>query len=531
MTHRLGIILLFAVCFSATAHGAPAVVVARKPSLTCPKTEMGDAGLQGRYERMWKQYSESVEEATKTLQAELEKQTKSATGSGNLDLALFWQGLEKQYDQTGELLWDDSSQKKTWKERFGDVPYPMAFGGTVKKASEAYASAMQDLEKAYEELVTELTKAERLDDAVKVRREGNKLLAVEASASGSETAPRSLREHRADRQKLVSSGGGNASSEASVDTALKWLMLHQQDDGGWSFATECDCRNACHPSCRVDRAGATGLALLPFLARGYTEKDGPYKKQLGKAVGFLAELSNKNQGNLIRDGGTISSHAYALIALNEFGELTGRKELNQPIQMALMAVVQADKNGPGWSSTPSDKPDMLTTASVIAGVTSLPSHGTWKWSPQHSLKRAVAFLDQVQYDDRTQYGLFAPEDCPPAGTSTSAGLASRLTLGWNKENPALRKGASSVAKKGPSDDILYDYYATNIMYALKGDMWVAWNSRMRERLVMAQSRDGHSAGSWLEGFDKSQDAQRMGRLYVTALATLILEVYYRYPGL
>jgi hypothetical protein len=506
-------------------------MVAKKPSLVCPQTKMGNVDLQARYELMWRQYSESIDEATKKLQADLKMQAKSATGSGNLDLALFWKGLAKQYDQTGELRWDEPSEKKTWKDRFGKDPFPEDVADAVKDASESYASAMQILEKGYEGLVAELTKAERLEDALKVRREGNALLAGKASAKEPEKAPKSLREHRADRQRLVSVKGGNASSEASVEGALKWLINHQQDDGGWSFATACDCRSTCHPSCRADRAGATGLALLPFLACGYTDKDGPYKKQLGKAVMFLAELSNKHQGNLIRDGGTISSHAYALIALSEFGELTSRKQLNQPIQMALMAIVQADKNGPGWGSTPSDKPDMLTTASVIAGLKGLPTHSKWNWSPQYSLKRAVAFLDQVQYDDRSQYGLFAPDDCPPAGTSTSAGLASRLTLGWNKENPALWKGASSVAKKGPSDDILYDYYATNILYALEGDMWLAWTSRMRERLVTAQSRDGHSAGSWLEGFEKSEEAQRMGRLYVTALATLILEVYYRYPGL
>ena len=117
MTRSLVIALLGAVCFTATAQGAPPVGVAKKPSLTCPQTEMGDADLQARYEGMWKQYSESVDEATTKLRTELEKQAKSATGSGNLDLALFWKDLGKQYDQTGELRWDDPSQKKTWKAK------------------------------------------------------------------------------------------------------------------------------------------------------------------------------------------------------------------------------------------------------------------------------------------------------------------------------------------------------------------------------------------------------------------------------
>jgi hypothetical protein len=504
-------------------------MVAKKPSLVCPQTKMGNVDLQARYEMMWRQYSESIDEATKKLQAELEMQAKSATGSGNLDLALFWKGLAKQCDQTAELRWDEPSEKKTWKDRFGKAPFPEDVADAVKDASESYASAMQSLEKGYEGLVTELTKAERLEDALKVRREGNALLAGKASAKEPEKAPKSLREHRADRQRLVSSKGGNASSEASVETALKWLMLHQQDDGGWSFATACDCRSTCHPSCRADRAGATGLALLPFLARGYTDKDGPYKKQLGKAVMFLAELSKKHQGNLIKTGGGMSSQSYATLALSECEEMTHDKRLGLPRQLALNFILTTNKEKPGWGAVANEPGDTLTTACVMSVARSIRSFD--RYSADAYAKKTVEFLDRVQYDDRSQYGLFTPDDCPPAGTSTSAGLASRLTLGWNKENPALWKGASSVAKKGPSDDILYDYYATNILYALEGDMWVAWNSRMRERLVTAQSRDGHSAGSWLEGFEKSEEAQRMGRLYVTALATLILEVYYRYPGL
>lgn len=529
MSRLLCTCVCLAVYGAIPAQGAPSVVVAKKPSLICPRTEMGDADLQVRYEQMWTQYSESVEGATKNLEAELEKQTKSATGSGNLDLALFWKGLAEQYDQTGELRWDDPSQKKTWKDRFGKAPFPEDVTDAVQDASESYASALQSLEKGYEELVKEFTKADKLKEAVKVRSEGNALLSGKASTKQSETAPKSLREHRADRQRLVSSRGGNASSEASVDSALKWLILHQQDDGGWSFASGCDCRNTCHPSCKADRAGATGLALLPFLARGYTHKDGPYKKQLGKAVGFLADVSNKNQGNLVKTGGGMSSQSYATLALSECEEMTSDKRLSLPRQLALNFIREKDKDKPGWGAIANEPGDTLTTASVMSVARSIRLFD--RYSADAYAKKTAEFLNRVQYDEGAQYGLFAPEDRPPAGPSTSAGLASRLSLGWKIDHPALQKGVTTLFKRGPADDILYNYYATNVLFAMAGDRWIAWNSRMRERLVTAQSRDGHSAGSWLEGFDNSEEAQRMGRLYVTALATLILEVYYRYPGL
>jgi hypothetical protein len=139
---------------------------------------------------MWERYSADVDEATKKVRGEIEKQTKSATATGNLDLALFWRTTGKEFEQTGELRWDDASLKKTWGDRFGESPFPKEFNVAVKKASEAYASARKNLEKGYGELVAEFTKAEKLEEAVKVRGEIKGLLAEKAPASEPAPAPK-----------------------------------------------------------------------------------------------------------------------------------------------------------------------------------------------------------------------------------------------------------------------------------------------------------------------------------------------------
>jgi hypothetical protein len=185
-----GLLLYGMISPPAYSAPAPTVVVAKKPSPFCPQTEMGDADLQARYEKMWKQYSESIDEASKKVRAELEKQTKSATSSGNLDLSLFWVGLIEQYLQEGELRWDESSQKKTWNERFGDATFPIEFGVAVKKASEAFATANRNLEKGYGELVAEWTKAEDLQQAVKIRNEMKRLFADNMPAQEPVPAPK-----------------------------------------------------------------------------------------------------------------------------------------------------------------------------------------------------------------------------------------------------------------------------------------------------------------------------------------------------
>ncbi len=62
-----------------------------------------------------------------------------------------------------------------------------------------------------------------------------------------------------------------------------------------------------------------------------------------------------------------------------------------------------------------------------------------------------------------------------------------------------------------------------------GDEWNNWNKVMRDSLIKAQETEGHSAGSWY--IEKGAHHQQGGRLYCTALSTMILEVYYRHMPL
>jgi hypothetical protein len=103
-----------------------------------------------------------------------------------------------------------------------------------------------------------------------------------------------------------------------------------------------------------------------------------------------------------------------------------------------------------------------------------------------------------------------------------------MPLGWKKDNPALQRGVARLARIGPTSDLYYDYYATQVLHHMEGDMWVAWNTKMRDTLVKTQAKNGHEAGSWYDSVDGGYGPQVVGRLYCTSLATMILEVYYRH---
>ena len=369
-------------------------------------------------------------------------------------------------------------------------------------------------------------------------------LAVELSDFGSETAPAADVAAtigvaggtgtglggRAKRAELAGTTGAGAGTATAVDRALKWFIEHQMDDGGWSFdLTECPkCRGKCSHSGDAgrskDRAGATAMALLPFLGRGYTHKEGPYKMQIERGIAFLATQAANGQGKVYGPGGSMYSQGLAGIALSESYGMTQDNRLAQPTQLALNFIMSAqDPRGGGWRYSPGQPGDTSAVGWQIMALKS--GNMAYLQVDPLTIKKAVEFLDSVQDDSGSAYGYADPGK----GLGTSAvGLLCRMYLGWKKDNAALQRGVERLAKAGPTADLYYSYYATQIMHHMEGDMWVAWNDKMKKMLLDAQAKDGHEAGSWYDGVNGGNGAHAAGRVYCTSLATMILEVYYRH---
>ena len=332
------------------------------------------------------------------------------------------------------------------------------------------------------------------------------------------------------RQQLIQTGGGSSQSEAAVESGLKWIIQHQMPDGGWSFnlsaCPSCNgqCTHGVDKGVGADRCGATSMALLPFLGRGYTHKEGPYKKQIEAGVGFLAAMTVKGQGKAYAAGGNMYSQGLAGIVLSESYAMTQDRRLQLPAQAALNYIMAAqDPAGGGWRYAPKQAGDTSAVGWQLMALKS--GHMAFLQVSPLTIKKAVEFLNTVQQDDGATYGY----DVPGNGAGTSAvGLLCRMYLGWKKDHPALQRGVDRLAKMGPSKDLYFDYYATQILHHVEGDRWVSWNTRMRDMLVKEQAKKGHEAGSWYDGVDGGHGAHAAGRLYCTSLATMILEVYYRH---
>ena len=333
------------------------------------------------------------------------------------------------------------------------------------------------------------------------------------------------------RQQLIQTGGGTAQSEAAVEQSLKWFIQHQMPDGGWSFDLKAcpSCQGQCSHSGDKgrgeDRCGATALAILPFLGRGYTHKEGPYKKQLEAGIGFLAGMAVQGQGKCYGKGGTMYSQGLAGIVLSESYAMTRDKRLQVPAQAALNFIMNGqDPNGGGWRYNPKQPGDTSAVGWQLMALKS--GNMAFLQVNPLTIRKAIVFLDSVQSDDGAQYGY--DDKSAPTPARSAVGLLCRMYLGWKRDHPALQRGVDKIAKVGPNNDLYYDYYATQILHHVEGQRWVDWNNAMRETLVGTQSKKGHETGSWYEGVDGGHGAHVAGRLYCTALATMILEVYYRH---
>ena len=67
------------------------------------------------------------------------------------------------------------------------------------------------------------------------------------------------------------------------------------------------------------------------------------------------------------------------------------------------------------------------------------------------------------------------------------------------------------------------------MFHMGGDYWERWNQALNPILTRSQIKEGSNAGSWdPAGAIPDRWSAHAGRLYITTMNLLNLEVYYRH---
>ena len=253
---------------------------------------------------------------------------------------------------------------------------------------------------------------------------------------------------------------------------------------------------------------------------------GKYRGQVKAGLDHLvshAKMDN-NGASYHETGGTMYSHGICTLALCEAYSMTADKELMKPAQKAVDYIGYAqDPVGGGWRYMPRQAGDTSVTGWQLAALRS--AHLAYLRIPATTLKGASKFLDSVQADGGAAYGYTTPG----TGQATTAiGLLAQVHFGWKEDNAALKRGLEKIAERGPSkSNMYYNYYATQLMHHRGGKEKEKWNTEIRKHLADCQETEGHETGSWFFT-PGDHGASRGGRLYCTAMATMILEVYYRH---
>ena len=352
-------------------------------------------------------------------------------------------------------------------------------------------------------------------------------------------------------RKRPGDGGGSGKSdpqtEEAIDLGLAFLARNQLQDGRWSLSQFAQIDG--QPAMSSDTA-ATALSILAFQGAGYNHQQYKYQQVVRNGLQFL--LSNQAEsGDLyMYQGGhaaiRLYSHAMATLALCEAYGMTQDPDLREQVQKAIDFIVAAQhaERG-GWRYVPGKESDTSVTGWMLMALESgrranlnIPDKTFGKvrdWLEKSAdpdlqhLYRYNPFADDTQ-EQRTHRS--------PTPTMTSVGLLMRLYTGWKTSENRMIKGADYLKENLPSlgvkagvtqRDTYYWYYATQVMFHMGGEHWKAWNDRLHPLLVNSQIREGNLAGSW--DFRRpvmDRWGPHAGRIYLTTMNLLSLEVHYRH---
>ena len=343
------------------------------------------------------------------------------------------------------------------------------------------------------------------------------------------------------RGEILAAQGGTASTESAVSLGLGWLSRQQRPDGHWEL-------HQGYPDAGQLRTstGATALALLAFLGAGHTHRDGPHKEKVGKGLKWLLGVQKKSGSQTgdfydfdrAGDAASFYAHGQASITVCEAYAMTHDREFLQPIRDALAYICEAQHpTTGGWKYRRRSEGDLSVFGWQIMALQSARMAGLEV--PQEVLERAAQFLDLVQEQQGARYRYEPDQSKSFTPAMTAEGLLCRQYLGWPRNHPAMLSGVEYLLLpenlpnwNSGRRNVYHWYYASQVLHNLQGKDWETWNAVLRDELVKSQVKGGgRVGGSWhpsLPAGAIDENADKGGRLYVTCLCLLTLEVYYRH---
>lgn len=350
-----------------------------------------------------------------------------------------------------------------------------------------------------------------------------------------------------DRMKRITENGGTPQCEEAVVKSLKWLQKQQNKDGSWGGTPQ-------NYKCAM-----TGLALLSYLAHCETPLSEDFGETVLKGISFLVDQGVKNPViSLVPQRNEVSyDHAVATYALCEAYTFCKQMDIPSIANLEKVVIKAVDKildnqnvDG-GWAYNYNTKAGAHTDLSVTGwNVQALKAaeHGgirPTKGEIRTALRKAASYCRKCGKPD----GLFTymqegREDASARPSLVGVGVLS-LQMCGNGSDSTARKGLDWMLKNtnqpfnwkanNTSSNLYQHYYGVQAAMNRGGDVWKAYNRAFRDSTLGAQASDGSFMPNGFGGpggvVQTSQNRHANDRIYRQCLATLMLEVYYRFlPG-
>ena len=331
-----------------------------------------------------------------------------------------------------------------------------------------------------------------------------------------------------DRLQRLKENGGNEKCEEAVVKALRYFKGNQAGDGSWGGGS---------------KVAYTGLVLLAYLGHCETPLSEEFGVTVTGAITFLVDNCQKNKGRMasnLQDKHWCYSHAIAAYALAEAYTFCSQLGVNLPnlkesVQASVQWIIDNQNKSGGWEYSYDEAGDRGGDLSITAWQMQALKAGKHTGLEFRNMTRCIR--DALKYCESCQasdggFGYVGTRALGD-GHSTLVG-AGALCFQQHKgaSNSNARKGIKYIDKKSQFDynvgpcNLYEHYYSSQAAINNGGKSWDQYNEMFRDQLLNAQNNDG----SW-PAPPKPGPAARNDSVYVTALATLMLEVYYRFlPG-
>ena len=322
-------------------------------------------------------------------------------------------------------------------------------------------------------------------------------------------------------------------AQEAIEKGLEYLVRTQRQDGSWVVPSYY----------RGYSTVMTSLAGLALMANGSTPEDGPYARQVTKAMTYVLRQARHEDGLIAAPGSgrSMYSHGFSMLFLAQcYGsELNTDYEerLHEVLTKAVQLTVASQSDlgesldhAGGWYYSPGANSDEgSVTVTQLQALRACRNVGITV--PASCINRAVRYLKHCQKDDGgiCYAANSRGQSRPPISAAAlacfyAAGIYDRRAGGAGQEAEMVERlwqyilpfaNVNHQARNTSGHWFYLHFYLAQAMYQRGGSEWNEYYTGMEQTLRSQQNLDG----SWSGG---------IGSVYRTSIATIILQLPYGY---